>query len=86
MKKRARVRTPVDAFLLAALEKKGLGFSDDADRATLLRRLSFDLIGLPPAPAERDTFLADNSPDAYEKAVERLLALWQRAGSVGTRE
>lgn len=68
------VRTPVDAFLLAELEKRGLTFSPDADRPTLLRRLSFDLTGLPPTPEEIDAFLNDSSADAYEKLVERLLA------------
>ena len=56
------------------LEKKGLAPSPEADKATLLRRLSLDLIGLPPSPKEVDAFLADNSPNAYEKAVDRLLA------------
>jgi mono/diheme cytochrome c family protein len=68
------VRTPIDAFVLAKLEAKGMTPSQPADRRTLLRRVSFDLIGLPPTPAEIDAFLADTSPDAYEKAVDRLLA------------
>jgi hypothetical protein len=67
-------RTPVDRFVLARLEREGLAPSEEAGRATLLRRLSLDLIGLPPSPAEVDAFLADRSPDAYERAVERLLA------------
>lgn len=67
-------RTPIDLFILARLEKEKLTPSAEADRITLLRRLSLDLIGLPPAPAEVDAFLADQSPDAYEKQVERLLA------------
>src|SRR5581483_9902180 len=54
-----RVRTPIDVFLLARLEAKGLGFSPDADRSTLLRRVYYDVLGLPPTPAEADTFLAD---------------------------
>jgi hypothetical protein len=70
----ARVRTPVDAFLLARLEARGLTFSPDADRITLLRRASLDLAGLPPTPAEVDAFLADNRPDAYERLLDRLLA------------
>jgi hypothetical protein len=62
------VRTPIDAFLLAKLEAKGLGFNREAERRTLLRRLSFDLTGLPPTPAELE------SAETYEQAVERLLA------------
>jgi hypothetical protein len=68
------VRTPIDAFVGKALEHAGLQPSPEADRATLLRRLSLDLIGLPPSPAELDAFLADGSPSAYEKQVDRLLA------------
>ena len=70
----AWVRSPVDAFLLARLEKEGLAPSPEADRVTLLRRLSFDLTGLPPAPAEVDAFVADGAKDAFEKQVDRLLA------------
>ncbi len=66
-------RTPPDAFILARLEKEKLAPSPEADRATLIRRLSFDLLGLPPAPQEVAEFLADNSPDAYDQLVERLL-------------
>jgi hypothetical protein len=69
-----RVRTPVDAFLLARLEAEGLTFSPDADPVTLLRRAYFDLIGLPPTPAEVDAFLADRRPGAYERLLNRLLA------------
>jgi hypothetical protein len=69
-----RVRTPVDAFVLAKLEHAGLTFADDADRVTLIRRASFDLLGLPPSPAEVDSFLADSRPDAYERLLDRLLA------------
>jgi mono/diheme cytochrome c family protein len=69
-----RVRNPIDAFLLQKLEEKGLTLAPEADRATLLRRVSFDLTGLPPEPAEVETFLADRAPDAYEKVVDRLLA------------
>lgn len=68
------LRTPVDAFILAALERKNLSLDSPADRATLFRRLSFDVIGLPPRPAEIEQFVADPSPDAYPRAVERLLA------------
>jgi hypothetical protein len=65
---------PIDAFIAAQLEKEGLKFSPEADRITLLRRLSLDLTGLPPTPKEVDDFVADKSPDAYQKLVERLLA------------
>lgn len=65
---------PVDAFLLVELEAKGVSFNPPADKRTLLRRVTFDLTGLPPTPAELDAFLADRAPDAYAKVVERLLA------------
>ncbi|HEY2908937.1 MAG TPA: DUF1549 domain-containing protein, partial [Gemmataceae bacterium] len=68
------VRHPVDSFLKNKLVAKGLDFSPDADRLTLLRRATIDLTGLPPTPAEQDAFLADRSPQAYEKVVDRLLA------------
>lgn len=64
----------IDAFILARLEKEGLGLSPPADRATLMRRLSFDLVGLPPSPAEVTAFVNDKSPNAYQQLVERLLA------------
>jgi hypothetical protein len=67
------VRNPIDVFVLARLESEGLGPSTEADRTTLIRRVTLDLTGLPPTPAEVDDFLADHSPDAYEKVVERLL-------------
>jgi cytochrome c553 len=67
-------RTPIDAFVLAKLEAKGLTPSPPADRRALLRRVNFDLLGLPPTPAEMDAFLNDRAPDAYEKVVDRLLA------------
>ncbi|MBI1831783.1 MAG: DUF1549 domain-containing protein, partial [Planctomycetes bacterium] len=67
-------RTDVDRFLLAKIEAKGLTPAKDADRAMLLRRLSLDLIGLPPTPSEVDAFVADQSSDALEKVVNRLLA------------
>ena len=70
----ARVRNPIDAFLLQKLEAKGLTFAPEADRATLIRRLSLDLTGLPPEPAEVKAFLADKSPDAYDRLVDRLVA------------
>jgi hypothetical protein len=71
---RARARTPVDAFVLAGLRARGLRPSPEADRRTLIRRVGFDLTGLPPAPAAVDAFLADQGTDAYERMVERLLA------------
>jgi hypothetical protein len=69
-----RVRTPIDAFVLAKLGARGFGFNPDADRATLIRRATFDLTGLPPTQKEIDDFLADQSADAYEKLLDRLLA------------
>ena len=71
---RAWVRTPVDVFVIAKLREKGLAPSPEADRRTLIRRLYFDLTGLPPTPEEADAFVADSSPDAYERQVDRLLA------------
>jgi len=67
-------RNPIDNFVLARLQQEGLKPSPEADKATLLRRVYFDLTGLPPTPAEIDSFLADKSPDAYEKRVDQLLA------------
>ena len=69
----AWVRNPIDQFILARLEHEGLKPSPEADKETLLRRLSYDLTGLPPTPAEVNAFLSDASPDAYEKQVDRLL-------------
>jgi hypothetical protein len=69
-----RVRNPIDAFLLAKLEKAGLTFAPPADKRTLLRRVTFDLTGLPPTPAELNAFLGDDSPNAYARVVDRLLA------------
>ncbi len=71
---RDRVRNPIDAFVLAALEKKSLTLSPEADKLTLLRRAAFDLTGLPPTPGQIDEFLNDKSTDAYEKLIDRLLA------------
>lgn len=68
------VRNPVDRFILARLEGAGLAPAPEADRHTLLRRVTLDLTGLPPSPEEARAFLADASADAYEKAVDRLLA------------
>ncbi|MGB8168026.1 MAG: PSD1 and planctomycete cytochrome C domain-containing protein [Chthoniobacteraceae bacterium] len=68
------ITNPIDAFVLAKLTEKKLAPSAKADKATLLRRVTYDLTGLPPTPAEMDAFLADNSPGAYEKTIDRLLA------------
>jgi hypothetical protein len=74
VKDAAWVRAPVDAFVLAKLEQKGLAPAAPADKRTLLRRVSFDLIGLPPTPAEVAAFEADTAPDAFARVVDRLLA------------
>src|SRR5262245_23681476 len=65
---------PIDRFLLAKLSDKGLSFAPEADRRTLIRRVYFDLIGLPPTPEQVEAFVNDKSPDAYEKVVDQLLA------------
>jgi cytochrome c553 len=67
-------RTDVDRFILARLEREGLEPVAPADRRTLIRRATFDLTGLPPAPADVDAFVADTAPDAFSKVVDRLLA------------
>lgn len=69
-----RVRNPIDAFVIAALEAKGLSLSAEASREVLLRRASFDLIGLPPSPDEVRAFLADLDENAYDQLIDRLLA------------
>jgi hypothetical protein len=74
VKDAAWAKSPVDRFILAALEAKGLRPGPPADRRALLRRATFDLIGLPPTPAEVETFVNDPAPDAFAKVVERLLA------------
>jgi len=74
VKNTAWVRNPIDAFVLERLEREGLSPSPEADRATLIRRVTLDLTGLPPTLAEVDAFLNDKSPQAYEKVVDRLLA------------
>ncbi len=68
------VRTAIDAFLLDELEAQGLSFAPPADKRTIIRRVTYDLTGLPPTPDEVATFLSDDSTDAYEKLVDRLLA------------
>ncbi len=74
VRNQAWVRNPIDAFVLARLEKEGLQPSPEASKETLLRRVYLDLIGLPPSVKEIDDFLADEAPNAYEKVVDRLLA------------
>jgi mono/diheme cytochrome c family protein len=69
-----RIRTPIDRFVLAKLESRGLTFSPDAPKLTLLRRACFDLAGLPPTPAQVRQFMDDDRPDAYERLIDRLLA------------
>ena len=66
-------RNPIDSFVLAKLEKKSLRPAPEADKITLIRRVTFDLTGLPPTVREVDAFLADDAPDAYERLVDRLL-------------
>ncbi len=73
VKHRKRVRTPVDAFLLARLEAESLGFSPDAPRMALMRRAWLDLVGLPPSEEDIRAFLADKKPRAYERLLDRLL-------------
>ena len=70
----AWVRNPIDAFVLRKLEEAGLEPAPEADRATLIRRVTFDLTGLPPTPEDVDAFVNDPDPLAYEKLVDRLLA------------
>ncbi|MDZ4801027.1 MAG: DUF1549 and DUF1553 domain-containing protein, partial [Bryobacteraceae bacterium] len=72
---KAWVRTPIDAFVLAGLQKSGLKPAPEADRVTLIRRVTYDLHGLPPTPEEIEAFVADKSPNAWEKVIDRLLAL-----------
>jgi len=69
-----RVRNPIDRFVLAELERRGLTLLPEAPRTRLIRRVSLDLTGLPPTPEEVRAFVADSSPDAYDRLVERLLA------------
>jgi hypothetical protein len=70
----AWVKTPIDSFVLAKLESRGLAPEPEADRRALIRRVTLDLTGLPPTPEEVSSFVADDSPNAYEKIVDRLLA------------
>ncbi len=71
---RVWAKNPIDAFILERLQKEGLRPSPQADRVTLIRRVYFDMIGLPPSPHEVEAFLADKSPDAWQRLVEKLLA------------
>ena len=71
---KSQIGNSIDAFVLARLEAQNLAASPEADRYTLIRRLSYDLLGLPPTPEEADAFVADPAPDAYAKLVDRLLA------------
>src|SRR5262245_36978272 len=71
---RSWVRNPIDTFILAKLEAAGLTQAAPASREQLIRRVTFDLIGLPPTPAEIDAFVSDRGPDAWDKVVDRLLA------------
>ena len=74
VEKSSWVREPIDHFILSRLEETQLSPSEEADRRTLIRRVTFDLIGLPPESADVQAFVADTAPDAYQKVVERLLA------------
>ena len=73
VKHESKVRNPIDRFVLARLEQDGIAPSPEADNATLLRRVKLDLIGLPPTPDELSAFLADHSPQAYDRMIDRLL-------------
>src|SRR5207302_1538651 len=78
-------RNGIDPFILARLEREGLAPAPEADRTTLLRRVTLDLTGLPPGLAEVDDFLADTAPGAYERAVDRLLASPRYGERLATR-
>src|SRR5262249_38351185 len=74
VKHSAWLRNPIDAFILARMEREGLAPSPEAAKTTLIRRVTLDLTGLPPTLDDIDAFLQDESPDAYEKVVDSLLA------------
>ena len=78
-------KNPIDTFILSKLEREGLRPSPEADKRTLIRRVSLDLTGLPPTPQQVEAFLADDSPHAYEKIVDRLLASSQYAERMAYR-
>jgi len=78
------VRNAIDQFILATLQEKGLTPSEPADRATLIRRVTYDLTGLPPTVEEVDAFVKDAAPDAYEKLVDRLLAIPRYGRALGS--
>lgn len=73
MEDRQRIRTPIDNFILSKLRAQGLQLAPDAGRTTLIRRLYFDLLGLPPDPVQIANFFNDSAPDAYEKLFDQLL-------------
>ena len=85
VKNESWVRNPIDRFILSRLEREGLQPSPEADRRTLIRRVTLDLTGLPPTPPEVDAFLADQSPNAYEKVVDRLLSSTRYAERMAIR-
>jgi hypothetical protein len=78
-------RNPIDSFIQTRLAKEGLNPSPEADRRTLLRRVTLDLTGLAPEPAQIEAFVKDKSPDAYQKVVDRLLASQAYAEQPGDR-
>ena len=80
------MRNPIDAFVLARLQEKGIQPSPEADRTTLIRRLSLALIGLPPTPQEVQRFLGDKRPDAVERLVDHLLSSPRYARCLAVRE
>src|SRR6266567_3648437 len=73
VKDQSWILTPIDSFILAKLESKGVKPSPAADRVTFIRRATYDLHGLPPTPEEIEGFITDSAPDAYEKLINRLL-------------
>ena len=85
VKDAAKAPTPADRFVEAKLEAKGLTLGVPADKRSLVRRATFDLVGLPPTPEEIDAFVADNSPDAFEKLIDRLLASPHYGEAMGRR-
>ena len=78
------VRNPIDAFILSKLEEKKLSPTPPADRRTFIRRVYFDLLGLPPCPEEVEEFLSDNSPDSQERLINRLLTSPRTGGAGGS--